>query len=70
MKAVANLLRFLFALCSKEVSTNAASIVLRLRLNPNCSSPSILLSSTMFVISLHILTVIRRRMFEGTVIGR
>ena len=69
MKAVANLLRFLFALCSKEVSTNAASIVLRLR-HPNCSPPSILLSSTMFVISLHILTVIRRRMFEGTVIGR
>ena len=57
------------ALESKVVSTNTASRVFRPLRNPNCSGPSIPLSSAMAVIRLHILTVISLRMLEGTVMG-
>ena len=57
------------ALVNRVVSTNTASRVFRPLRNPNCSGPSIPLSSAMAVILLHILTVMSLRMLEGTVIG-
>ena len=57
------------ALESRVVRTNTASRVLRPFRNPNCSGPSIPLSSAMAVIRLHILTVMSLRMLEGTVMG-
>ena len=69
-KAAAYGQRFDFAFLIKVVRRNAASIVLRPRRNPNCSSPRILLSSATVVIIPHIRTVISLRRLEGIVIGR
>ena len=60
----------LFAFFIKVVMTKAASMVLRPRLKPNCSSPRRLLSSAAILIRPHIRTVTRRSKFEGMVIGR
>lgn len=57
------------ALAIRVVNTNTASRVFRPLRKPNCSGPSIPLSSAMAVIFLHILTVMSLRMLEGTVMG-
>ena len=60
---------FLFAFWSSEARMNTASVVLLPRLKPYCSGPNMLFSSTMLVIFSHILVVISRNKFEGTVMG-
>ena len=70
MKAAEYCQVFDLALLNKVVKTKTASSVLLPFLKPNCSCPTIPSLSAMSVILVHILAVISRRMFEGTVIGR
>ena len=69
IKAAAKGQRFFLAFFMSVVRTKAASIVLRPRLNPNCSGPRNWFSSATVVIKPHILTVMSRRMLEGMVMG-
>ena len=70
MNAATNSHLFLFAFRINVVTTKAASMVLRPRLNPNCSSPRKPSSSAIFVMRSHILTVTNLRMLDGIVMGR
>jgi hypothetical protein len=70
MKAEANGQRFSFAFLIKVESTKTASMVLRLFLKPNCSSPRNPFFSETLVMRPHILTVRILSRLEGIVIGR
>ena len=69
IKAAENGQRFRFAFMMRVVRTKAASRVLLPLLKPNCSGPRRPLVSAAVVILSHILTVMRRRRFEGMVMG-
>ena len=60
---------FFLAFIIMVLKTNTASMVLLPLLNPNCSGPSRPFSSAALVILAHILTVMRRRILDGMVIG-
>ena len=68
-KAAENCQVFDLALLNRVVKTNTASKVLLPFRKPNCSCPTIPSLSAISVILVHILAVINRRIFDGTVIG-
>ena len=69
-KAIENGQRLDLAFFMSVDNTKTASIVLLPCLNPNCSGPSIPFSSASLDMIPDILTVRRRRRFDGIVMGR
>ena len=68
-KAALNCQRLTLAFWNIVDNVKTASKILRPLRNPNCSLPSRLSSSIIFVILWHILTVSTRSRFDGTMIG-